>query len=159
MGDEPVAAEAVGKIPSGLFIVVAEADGQIDGFLGSFIQQVSMDPLRISLALKPGRPAYDRIAGGGRFSVNVVGEHETGYLRHFWSGYDPEKNPFAEIAHKTTEEGAIVLEDALAAMECIRCDRFEVGDHELVIADVVACHTLQPEGRPHVHVRKHGLAY
>ena len=159
MGDEPKAAEAVGKIPSGLFIVVARQGDQIDGFLGSFIQQVSMEPLRISLAVKPGRPAYDRIAGGGRFSVNIVGEHETGYLRHFWSGYDPEKNPFAEIAHTTTEEGAVLLDDALAAMECEQHARHEVGDHELVIADVVACHTLHPDGRPHVHVRKHGLTY
>ena len=58
---------AIGHIPSGLFIVCAKDDEKIDGYLASWVQQVSFDPLLISLAIKPGRPVYDLIINGGVF--------------------------------------------------------------------------------------------
>jgi flavin reductase (DIM6/NTAB) family NADH-FMN oxidoreductase RutF len=153
------AAGAVGKIPSGLFIVVARSDNKVDGFLGSFIQQVSMDPLRISLAIKPGRPAYDMIQSGGLFTVNIVGEHDSSFLKHFWRGYDPDNSPFSELSHHDGSGGGLVLDAALAAMECRRVESFSPGDHDLVIADVLSSTILSEEAKPLVHIRKHGLSY
>ena len=46
---------AVGHISSGLFIVATKnKDDLIDGYLASWVQQVSFSPLLISLAIKPG---------------------------------------------------------------------------------------------------------
>lgn len=152
-------AGAVGKIPSGLFIIVARDSGRVDGFLGSFVQQVSMEPLRLSLAVKPGRPAYEMIQSGQLFTVNVVGDHDSSYLKHFWRGYDPEQSPFDELAHHDGPEGGLVLDAALAAMECRLHESFKPGDHDLVIADVITSTILQSEAKPLFHTRKHGLAY
>ena len=143
------AAGAVGKIPSGLFIVVARSDNK----------QVSMDPLRISLAIKPGRPAYDMIQSGGLFTVNIVGEHDSSFLKHFWRGYDPDNSPFSELSHHDGSGGGLVLDAALAAMECRRVESFSPGDHDLVIADVLSSTILSEEAKPLVHIRKHGLSY
>ena len=115
-------AGAVGKIPSGLFIIIARDGDQVDGFLGSFVQQVSMDPLRVSLAIKPGRPAYDMIQAGTLFTVNGVGDHDKSFLKHFWSGYDPDNSPFSELAHHDGPEGGLALDAALAVMECRRVE-------------------------------------
>jgi flavin reductase (DIM6/NTAB) family NADH-FMN oxidoreductase RutF len=152
---------AVGHIPSGLFIVCAydPETKKTDGFLASWVQQISFDPLFISLCIKPGRPAYDLIAKGCMFSINIIGEHEKSYMKHFWKGYDPESNPFDEIPHTVTVEGTVVLDQAKSAISCKRVSSANPGDHEVVVAEVHASHLNDEQAIPIVHVRKSGLEY
>jgi 3-hydroxy-9,10-secoandrosta-1,3,5(10)-triene-9,17-dione monooxygenase reductase component len=153
-------AVAVGHIPSGLFIVtVSDSSGLIDGYLASWVQQVSFSPLLISLAIKPGRPAYDLIKEGHIFSVNIVGEHEKSYLKHFWKGYDPNSNPFKELNTLTTELGGVLLKDAKSSLECRLVSAILPGDHEVIIAEVLASHIHSEEAKSMVHLRKSGLNY
>lgn len=159
MSDNEKKASAVGHIPSGLFIVCAKDGDRIDGFLGSWVQQVSFEPLLISLCIKPGRPASDKILAGETFTVNIVGDHDKNYLKHFWSGYDPEKNPFSEIPHSTNEHGGVVIEAAKSVVTCKLKQALEPGDHQLVIAEVLDSAVHEVEAKPMVHVRKSGLSY
>lgn len=154
-------AAAVGHIPSGLFIITAkhDNDGGIDGFLGSWIQQVSFEPLLISLCVKPGRPAYDAIMKGEIFTVNVIGDHDKSYLKHFWSGYDPENNVFDQVDHEITDEGAVVIKQAKSSIICRRVSSSKPGDHEVVIAEVLESVVHDEDSKPLVHIRKSGLDY
>jgi flavin reductase (DIM6/NTAB) family NADH-FMN oxidoreductase RutF len=152
---------AVGHIPSGLFIICAKDNETtlIDGFLGSWVQQVSFDPLLISLCIKPGRPAYDLIKSGTTFSINVIGDHEKSYMKHFWKGYDPESNPFSEIPHQVTSSGAVILDQAKSTIICKLVSSTIPGDHEVIVAEVIES-TIQDEtSTPMVHIRKSGLEY
>lgn len=149
----------VGQIPSGLFIVCASDGALIDGYLASFIQQVSFEPLLLALAVRPGRPAYDLLKSGKPFSINVVGEHDKGYLRHFWSGYDPAKNPFAEIPHTVEDDGTVTLSGAKAVIAVRLVDSVQPGDHEVVFAEVLGSRVLDEDAKPMVHLRKSGLDY
>jgi flavin reductase (DIM6/NTAB) family NADH-FMN oxidoreductase RutF len=149
----------VGRIPSGLFIVCARAGDVIDGYLASFVQQVSFEPLLVALAVKPGRPAYDLIKAGGVFSINVVGKHDKSFLKHFWSGYDPAKKPFDEIPHRLEESGGVTLEGALAVVEARMAASATPGDHEVVFAEVLGSRILAEDAEPMVHLRKTGLDY
>jgi len=149
----------VGQIPSGLFIVCAREGDVIDGYLASFVQQVSFEPLLLAMAVKPGRPAYDLIKDGAIFSINVVGEHDKGYLRHFWSGYDPEKNPFAEIPHEIADSGAVTIRGAQAVIEARMVQSVTPGDHEVLFVEVLGSRVLAGDARPMVHLRKSGLDY
>ena len=154
-------AEAVGHIPSGLFIVCAQTqkDEVIDGYLASWIQQVSFAPLLLTLAIKPGRPVFDLIMLGQVFTINVVGDHDRSYLKHFWKGHSPDANPFADIPHFTTEQGGVALKDAKSYIDCKMKDKISPGDHHLVIAQVLASETLDDKARSVTHVRKTGLIY
>jgi flavin reductase (DIM6/NTAB) family NADH-FMN oxidoreductase RutF len=154
-------AVAVGLIPSGLFIVtVRDPSTQlIDGYLASFVQQISFNPLIVSLAIKPGRPAYDLIKSGNPFVINIVGDHDKAYLKHFWKGYDPAQNPFIEIPHHTGEFSGVILDQAKAAIECVMTSFTKPGDHEVVFAEVKASHIMNSESKPMVHIRKSGADY
>ena len=155
-------AEAVGHIPSGLFIVCAmkKETKHHDGFLGSWIQQVSFDPLLVSLCVKSGRPAAEQILNGDIFSINVVGEHDKSYLKHFWAGYGPEKQPIRElIPHTHTDDGAIVFTGAKSVMVCRKVSASQPGDHHLVIAEVLESIVHEQKSPSMVHLRKSGLYY
>jgi flavin reductase (DIM6/NTAB) family NADH-FMN oxidoreductase RutF len=152
---------AVGHIPSGLFIVTAADNNNsiLDGYLASFVQQVSFNPLVIALAVKPGRPAYDLIKAGKVFTVNVVGDHDKTYLKHFWKGYDPKENPLKDLPHHMSELNGFILDQAKSAIECVMIGSAQPGDHEVIFAEVKASHVMSIESKPMVHIRKSGADY
>jgi flavin reductase (DIM6/NTAB) family NADH-FMN oxidoreductase RutF len=152
---------SVGHIPSGLFIVaVSNQDGTtIDGYLASWIQQVSFSPLMIAVAIRPGRPAYDLIKSGRVFAINIIGEHDKSYLKHFWKGYDPNQNPFSELPHQTGQNGGVILNQAKSAIECRLSSSVQPGDHEVLFVEVLSSYIINEEAKPLVHIRKSGENY
>lgn len=154
-------AAAVGFIPSGLFIVAIKDQSTqvVDGYLASFVQQVSFNPMIISLAIKPGRPAYDLIKKGLPFAVNIVGDHDKTFLKHFWKGYDPANSPFNEIPNHVGENQGLILDQAKAALECVMVSSVQPGDHEVIFAEVKASHIMSTESKSMVHIRKSGADY
>lgn len=154
-------AASVGHIPSGLFIVtVQDAKSEvIDGYLASWIQQVSFNPLIVALAIKPGRPAYDLIKAGHPFVINIVGDHDKSYLKHFWKGYDPDQNPFKELPYDIGNKGGVVLKGAKSAIECKLLSVSRPGDHEVVFAEVLSSYINNEDAKPLVHIRKSGADY
>lgn len=154
-------AVAVGQVPSGLFIVAVhdEATKTIDGYLASWVQQVSFDPLMLAMAIKPGRPAYDLIKSGKPFAINIVGDHDKTYLKHFWKGYDPADNPFSVIPYQIGEKGGVLLNQAKSAMECQLVSSTQPGDHEVLFVNVLSSYQFNEEGKPMVHIRKSGASY
>lgn len=154
-------ATAVGHIPSGLFIVsVLDSEtNTIDGYLASFVQQVSFNPLIVAMAIKPGRPAYDLIKSGKTFAINVVGDHDKTYLKHFWQGYNPARNPFSELPHEMGEFGGVILQQAKSAIECQMVESVQPGDHEVLFVKVLASYVMNEESKPMVHIRKSGADY
>jgi flavin reductase (DIM6/NTAB) family NADH-FMN oxidoreductase RutF len=151
---------SVGHIPSGLFIVAVQGtDGTIDGYLASWVQQVSFSPLIISLAVKPGRPAYELIKSGKTFAINIAGDHDKSYMKHFWKGYDPANNPFDALPHHLGPNGGVILDQAKSAIECQLIDSIKPGDHDIVFAKVLSSHIMSEEAKPLVHVRKSGADY
>ncbi len=153
-------AQAVGHIPSGLFIIGSkhQDDDGIDGFLASWVQQVSFSPLLVSICLKEGRPAYDAIMNGDAFAINVVGD-DTSFLKHFWSGYDPEKCVFDNIEYDIVEGNAVVMKQAKSSIVCKKVSSSKPGDHVVVIAEVIASIVHDDKSKPQVHIRKTGLDY
>ncbi len=151
-------AAAVGKLPSGLFIVTTVLRGRKEGYLGSWIQQASFTPLLISIAIRPGRPCYEAIKTQGRFCVNVVGTKNGGMMKPFWSP-DTTPDPFAGLETQLTSRGNVILQTALAALECEVRSATTPGDHEIIYAEVLEGHVLQAEDKPLTHVRKSGMGY
>lgn len=154
-------AAAVGLIPSGLFIVAIHdfESKTSDGYLASFVQQISFSPLIVALAIKPGRPAYDLIKAGKPFAINIIGDHDKSYLKHFWKGYDPASNPFNEIPNHLGEFQGLILDQAKASLECVMLASTKPGDHEVIFAEVKASHVMNTESKPVVHIRKSGADY
>lgn len=154
-------AAAVGHIPSGLFIVAVKnpKTNEIDGYLASWVQQVSFEPLMVSLAIKPGRPAYDLIKAGAPFAINVIGDHDKSYLKHFWKGYDPNQNPFSELPVEIGPHGGVLLKLAKSSIECQLVEASKPGDHEIVFAKVLSSSIHAEEAKPLVHIRKSGKDY
>jgi flavin reductase (DIM6/NTAB) family NADH-FMN oxidoreductase RutF len=151
-------AAAVGRIPSGLFIVTVARAAAETGFLASWVQQCSFEPLMVSVAVKNGRAISDWLTPEISFVVNVLEEDQTDLLVHFGKGFAMNEPAFNGLEVDRSLAGAPVLSDALAFLDCRVAGRFRTGDHELFTGTVIGGRVLA-EGRPMVHVRKNGSHY
>jgi flavin reductase (DIM6/NTAB) family NADH-FMN oxidoreductase RutF len=158
MTHEQALAAALGRVPSGLFVLTVRKGDQETGMLASWVQQCSFDPPQISLAVKPGRFAADLLTDKAAFVVNILPEGANDLLKHFGKGFGPGEPAFTGLDVYATAEGVPVLRAALAHLDCRVADRFRTGDHDLVIGRVVGGR-LHSEGLPAVHIRKSGAHY
>lgn len=154
---EPWAA-ALGRIPSGLFVVTVRGDAGETGMLASWVQQCSFDPPQVTVAVREGRYLLDWLADGAALAVNVIAEGQKGLVAHFGKGFDADEPAFAGLKVHRHAGSAPLLNDALAYLDCRVEGRFDAGDHVLILARVVGG-AVQHDGRPTIHVRRSGLNY
>ena len=149
---------ALGRIPSGLFILTARHGRRETGMLASWVQQCSFDPPQIVAAFAKDRWLLDWLIDGAAFAVNVLGEGQKPLLSHFGKGFGPEDSAFEGLDVKRDGHAAPMLNEAHAFLDCRVAQRCEVGDHVLVIGNVVGGAVLN-DLRPATHVRKSGKHY
>jgi flavin reductase (DIM6/NTAB) family NADH-FMN oxidoreductase RutF len=150
-------AAALGRIPSGLYVLTARHGDAETGMLVSFVQQCAFEPPHVSLALKPDRPVAAWLTPGSVFTLNVLDDTQTDMLVHFGRGFALGDPAFTNLEVERNESG-VVLSEALACLECRVVSRHPAGDHEVFLAQVVGGRLLN-EGQPMVHIRKSGLHY
>ena len=149
---------ALGRIPSGLF-VVAWRDGDHDRcMLASWVMQAGFAPPSVSVAVAPTRDLLAAIDRGLPFVVNVLGESQRGLLSRFGKPSNPGENPFAGLDTLRTPGGTAALAAASGWIECRATTRAAAGDHVVVVAEVVGGDSGSA-GAPLVHVSKNGLRY
>lgn len=156
-GEKSLAA-ALGRVPSGLFVLTVRHGKQETGMLASWVQQCSFDPPQVTAAVRKGRYVLDWLADGTRFAVNVLGEGQKPLVVHFGKGFEIGEPAFDGLEVRRTGEAAPVLLASHAYLDCRVAGRFDAGDHVLVVGRVIAGAVLH-DARPATHVRKSGLHY
>jgi flavin reductase (DIM6/NTAB) family NADH-FMN oxidoreductase RutF len=151
-------AAALGRVPSGLFIVTARQGDAETGMLASWVQQCSFNPPQVSLALRSDRPIAAWLTPDAFFALNVLDDGQTDMIGHFGRGFELNQSAFNGLEITRLPSGPVVLDEALAYLECQVVARHPGGDHDLIIARVVAGRMLS-EGHPMVHVRRSGMHY
>lgn len=146
---------AIGRIPSGVFVLTASNGTQKVGMLGSWVMQTGFEPPSIAVAIHPERELYKLVEETGRFTVNVLSNENMNLLRAF-SKYSPDQ--FDGVALEEGEYG-VSLKESVAFMECRVMQKVAAADHHLFIAEVVNGAHLDHEQAPMVHLRKSGFNY
>ena len=157
---EPSAlAAALGRVPSGLFVVTARHDGQETGMLASWVMQCGFSPPQVTVAVKKERPVADWLTRtGAPVVVNVIPEDGKKLLAHFGKGFAPGEPAFEGLDVDRGAAGAPVLNGALAYLDCRVSGWADAADHLVFVLEVTGGRVLS-DGRPAVHVRKNGLNY
>ena len=151
-------AAALGRIPSGLFVLTARHGERETGMLASWVQQCSFDPPLITAAVKKGRDILHWLADGRSFVLNVLPEGAKSLIGHFGKGFELHQPAFEGLKVTRDRESAPILQIAHAYLACRVENSVDAGDHVLIVGRVVAGAVLNP-GHPTVHVRKNGFKY
>lgn len=156
-------AAALGRIPSGLFVVTWRAEGGDRGMLASWVMQAGFDPPLVTVAVAPSRGLFKAVESGSPFVVNVLAENQRPLLARFGKPAAAGENPFEGLAIGRSGCGAATIEGAAAWLECIPLPSPTAGaalsgDHAIVVARVESA-SAAADLAPLVHLRKNGLRY
>jgi flavin reductase (DIM6/NTAB) family NADH-FMN oxidoreductase RutF len=148
---------ALGRIPSGLFVVSVRHGKQETAMLASWVQQCSFEPPLVSIAVNAKRWFIDWLVQGASLAISILGEGQKDLIGHFGKGFDRNQPAFEGIEVER-HDGAPILKAAHAHLQCRLTATQTAGDHVLVIAQVESG-KVQHEGRPGVHIRRSGSHY
>jgi flavin reductase (DIM6/NTAB) family NADH-FMN oxidoreductase RutF len=151
-------ARALGRVPSGLYIVTTEHDGEASGFLGSFVMQMGFEPPIVCVAVGKSRPQLAEMRAAGRFGISILDAKSRSLMAPFLRKLDAGESPFDGLKLAKAPAGTIVLTDALAWLECKITSEHATGDHVVMFGEVTAGELLR-DGEPSMHVRKNGFGY
>ena len=152
-------ASALGRIPSGIFILTTGKGKQSTGMLASWVQQAGFDPPMVTVAVRQDRYIADWIAETGRFTLNQVAAGNKGLLKHFGKGFDPDEEAFKGIELIDNHNDSLILKQALAFLSCEVAGSIDSGDHRIFLARVIEGQRLDHEAEPMVHLRRSGSHY
>ena len=157
MSNDPASplAQALGRVPTGLYIVTTRQGDAPLGFVGSFVMQLGFEPPTMCVAIGKDRDHLAAIRANGRFGLSILDKQSQGLMSAF---FKKDVDPFAELATSDAPGGSPTLDGALAWMECAVTGEYELGDHVVVMGTVEHGAQLR-DGDPAVHLRKNGLGY
>lgn len=152
----------LGRTPSGVFILTARhSDGRETGTLVSWVQQASFSPPMVTVAVNRKRFLVDWLTDSPRLVLNLVGESQKEFLKHFGAGFGPDEPAFAGLAVERSSTGLPVLSQALGYLEGTVTAKMDTGDHVIYAIEITAggCGPTLSETKPMVHIRKNGFNY
>jgi flavorubredoxin/flavin reductase (DIM6/NTAB) family NADH-FMN oxidoreductase RutF len=151
---------ALGRLSSGLYAITAQKGDLSNVTIASWVMQASLEPLGVVIAIAKDRAIESMLHVGDRFILNVLEEgNYQKLMRHFLKRLPPGGDRFAEIKTYSNNDGAPILADALAFMECEVTSRMECSDHWLVYSTVTTGRVAKSESLTAVHHRKVGNHY
>lgn len=125
----------LGCFPTGVAIVTtSDENGAPIGLTISSFNSVSMEPPIVlwSLALNAASLPVFRSSGG--FAINILSADQAHLPKVFSS---PVEERFADLNWQPGLKNSPVLNDAAAVIECATYARYDGGDHEIMLGEVL----------------------
>ena len=124
---------ALGRFPSGVTVVTLDdGDGGVHGITVSSFVSLSLNPPLVGVAIGRKARAHGMI-GAPRFAVSVLAADQAALSDHFAARpVALTADPFEDLA------GHHVVRGAAAHLVCEVVERFDTGDHTLLVGRVEA---------------------
>lgn len=140
----------LGRFASGVTVITAvDRDGRDMGMTVSAFASVSLDPPLVSVCIDHAASMHGALLVAERFGVNILASDQEALSRRF-AGVES-AHRFDGIGYERGESGVVLLDDAVAHMECERVAQHDAGDHTLFIGQVERA--IARDARPLLYYR------
>ncbi|HJQ21754.1 MAG TPA: flavin reductase family protein [Gemmatimonadaceae bacterium] len=127
---------ALGRFATGVTILTTrDRDGRDHGMTVSAFASVSLVPPLVLACIDRGTDMYEVIRTASHFGISVLAEGQEAFSRRF-AELPSGGARFDGIGYTRAESGVILLDDALAHLECRQVGRHEAGDHAIHLGEV-----------------------
>lgn len=135
MAIEPDEFRAVlGRFASGITILTArDAEGRDHGMTVSAFCSASLVPPLVLACIDRATEMFDVLPNATHFGLSILEETQEALSRRF---AELSSGRFDGIGYTRAESGVVLLDDALAHLECRRVQRHDAGDHAIYIGEV-----------------------
>ncbi len=146
---------ALGRISSGLYIVTMGTGEQKQGMLASWVMQAGFEPPVVTIAFQNDRDMLAKLESVGKVVINVLSDGNSNLMGRF-GRYKPDQFEGLDIME---DDHGVILKDTVAYLCCRITQKWEAGDHTIVLATVEEGDMLNPDLQPWSHLRKNGFVY
>ena len=141
----------LGRFASGVTIVTArDRDGTDHGMTVSAFCALSLNPPLVLLCIDHAASMHGLLLSHPTIGINILSSEQELYSRRFAAD---ETDRFDGIAFQRGENGVVLLDAALAHMECRMLEHHEGGDHTIFIAEIERASPHAGDGRPLLYYR------
>lgn len=149
--------QLLGRFATGVVVLTANApDGRPLGMTANSFSSVSLVPPLILVCIDHQatmhpvltRPESEQGATPLCFAANILRADQEAISRRFAGKHE---DKFDGIGYHLSDEGLVLIDGALAHIECERWGVHEAGDHTIVLGRVVGGSTA--EGKPLIYYR------
>ena len=128
--DQRTLRDAFGAFPSGVVAVAASVKGQLTGIAASSFTSVSIDPPLVSFSIATTSSTWPALRQASHLGISVLADHHDDICRQLAG---PRERRFDGLPFAVTEEGAVLLDEAVATYDCSVHAEIEAGDHVIVL--------------------------
>ncbi|MEB3189749.1 MAG: diflavin flavoprotein [Snowella sp.] len=137
--------QAVGCIMGSLCVVSTHQGETHRGILTSAVSQASFNPPGLIIAVGEGQNAELMCHPGDKFVLNILKEGRN-VRRYFDPKNSPDNNPFSHLKTRIADNGNLIINEALAYLECTVQSQQQCGDSHLIYALIDKGEVLETEG-------------
>ncbi len=139
---------ALRMIPYGIYVLTAKDGDDVAAATVNWVTQTAFEPPLVVIGVKTDSGAYATIRKTGQFALNMLGKGQQGLAFAFFKPATVEDGKISGEPFHAGGNGAPVLDNAPAHVECKLVDVVEQGDHHIFIGEVTEANVAQaPEGR------------
>jgi flavin reductase (DIM6/NTAB) family NADH-FMN oxidoreductase RutF len=125
----------MGAFPTGVAIIATEWQGGLFGATINSLTSVSLKPCMLLFCTNQDSATGAAIRKRGLFSVNILGQHQSGLSTHFTGRL---KNRFDDLDIGFSVDGLPLLQGAAAQLCCRVTTVHKAGDHDIVLGEVLS---------------------
>ena len=150
MIDSDTFRSVLGRFASGVTIVTTRDESGADhGMTVSAFCSVSLTPPLVLVCIDHSASTDRLLLDHGRFGISILSSNQEAYSRRFAA--EPDSGRFDGIAYSRGDSGVVLLDEALAHLECKVLEHHDAGDHTIFIAEVERAEPRH--GRPLLYYR------
>jgi flavin reductase (DIM6/NTAB) family NADH-FMN oxidoreductase RutF len=124
---------ALSHFATGVTVVTVDHDHP-HGMTASAFASVSLEPPLVLVCLDKASRTRELLLEKGSFAINVLSSAQEDVSRAFSKRGT---KPFDSLSHHAGETGNPLLDGAIAWLECNVHEVVEMGDHDIVVGEVV----------------------
>jgi 3-hydroxy-9,10-secoandrosta-1,3,5(10)-triene-9,17-dione monooxygenase reductase component len=125
----------MGAFATGVAIITTEWNGELFGATVNSLTSVSLDPCMLLFCVSDGSTTGMAIRSSGRFSVNILGQHQSHLSARFT---EQGKERFNGLALDFSADGLPLLRGAAAQLCCRVAAIHKGGDHDIILGEVIS---------------------
>ncbi|MDP9397471.1 MAG: flavin reductase family protein [Actinomycetota bacterium] len=140
---------AVGRFVTGVAVVTTRTAGLDHAMTVNAFTSVSLDPLLVLFCVDRDGRFHDAVTAAGVWGVSVLDQHARPAADWLSTRGRPLHGQLDSVPHhRGAETGVVLLDDALATLECRTSVLHPGGDHTIVVGEVLALDLPKRQGRP-----------
>ena len=125
----------LGRFASGITVVTTlDAEHRDVGMTVSAFSSASLCPPLVQICVDHASSLYAALVGNARYGVSILAAEQEALSRRFATAESTRR--FDGIGYRRGESGVVLLDDALAHLECRIVASHEVGDHTMFVGEV-----------------------